>query len=171
MSSFDNCPYFKEASDIFNHIMNLPKDLPKIPPISMSDGERILRRLKPSVIDYYSITSHHFLHLGQAGLLLFVSLMNLVLRHVRHASVEELNNVFATILFKGGHKEPELDKSWRTISCCSLIAKAISSVAASTSIYKLSHVSTLIEIEKLQINLLFFRVVSNFLFLDELSIQ
>ena len=47
----------------------------------------------------------------------------------------------------------------------------ISSVAASTSIYNLSHVLTLIEKEKLQINLLFFRVVSNFLFLDELSIQ
>ena len=39
--------------------------------------------------------------------------------------MEELNTIWANILYKGGGKDVESDRSWRTISCCPILAKAL----------------------------------------------
>ena len=114
-----------EALEIYEHIIKLACNGGKIPPISYSDGEKILRGLKSTVLDWFSITSLHFLHLGQEGILHFVFLMNTVIKNINCASIEELNTIWAIVLHKGGKKDPELDRSWRTISSCPLLAKAL----------------------------------------------
>ena len=45
--------------------------------------------------------------------------------NVNLASLEELNTVWACILYKGHGKEKESDRSYRTISTCPMIAKAL----------------------------------------------
>ena len=59
--------------------MELAKGGQHIPPVSLVKGEEILKSLKSSVIDFYSVTTLHFIHLGPPGISLFVSLMNLVI--------------------------------------------------------------------------------------------
>ena len=93
--------------------------------MSLAKGEEILKELKSSVIEFYSLTTSHFLHLDADGVTFFVFLMNIVISHINFSSIQELNNIWATILFKGGKKDPEVDHSYRTISCCPLLAKAI----------------------------------------------
>ena len=48
-----------------------------------------------------------------------------IIDHINASSIEELNTIWANILHKGHDKDPELDRSWRTISCCPLLAKAM----------------------------------------------
>ena len=109
----------------YHHIIKLASDGGKVPPISLDHGEKILRSLKSTVIDWYSLTSLHFLHLGHEGILHFVFLLNCIIDNINSSTIEELNTIWAVILHKGGKKDPELDRSWRTISCCPLLAKAL----------------------------------------------
>ena len=97
----------------------------KIPPISLSKGEQLLSGMRSSVMDYFSITSLHFIHLEEEGLLHFVLLLNSTINHINCASMAELNTIWAITLHKGHNKDPEIDRSWRTISCCPIIAKAL----------------------------------------------
>ena len=76
-------------------------------------------------MDWYSITSLHFLHLGREGTLHFVFLLNNIIDHINGSTASELNKIWAVILHKGGSKDPEVDRSWRTISCCPILAKAM----------------------------------------------
>ena len=82
-------------------------------------------KIKPSVIDFYSITSLHFLNLGTEGTIHFVFLLNSVINLINCSSIEEMNTIWATILHKGHGKDPELDRSWRTISSCPFLGKAM----------------------------------------------
>ena len=52
-------------------------------------------------------------------------LMNCVIDHINGATVAELNTIWAIILHKVSGKDPEHDRSWRTISCCPTLAKAL----------------------------------------------
>ena len=74
--------------------------------ISLTKGEELLRSLKSSVMDFFSVTSLHFLNLGEEGVLHFVFLLNAIISHINSSSVAELNTVWANILFKGGHTGP-----------------------------------------------------------------
>ena len=85
----------------------------------------MLRKLKSTVMDFFSLSSLHFLHLGEDGVRHFVFLLNAIISHINSSSVAELNTVWANILYKQGGKDRELDRSYRSISCCSLIAKAL----------------------------------------------
>ena len=117
--------HYMEAVSTYDHIMKLASCGEKMPLISLADGERLLRGLRTSVMDFFSITSLHFLHLGQQGIFHFVFLLNTIINHINSSSVSELNTIWAIILHKGHNKDPESDRSWRTISCCPLIAKAL----------------------------------------------
>ena len=81
--------------------------------------------MRPSVIDFYSITSSHFINLGSEGIVHFVFLINSVISIINSSSMEEMNTIWANILHKGHGKDVELDRSWRTISCCPFLAKAM----------------------------------------------
>ena len=126
MEHYNQLHHYAEAVSTYNHIMKLALNGGKIPTISVPKGEKLLRGLKSTVTDYFSITSLHFLHLGQAGVDHFVFLLNVIICNINAAaSAEELNTVWANILHKGSGKDVELDRSYRTISCCPLLAKAL----------------------------------------------
>ena len=120
----DNPPYL-QAMEIYQHIVKLASGGGKIPAISLHHGEEILRGLKSTVMDWFSITSLHFLHLGHEGIIHFVFLMKSIIENINSSSIAELNTIWAIILHKGSKKDPELDRSWRTISSCPLLAKAL----------------------------------------------
>ena len=48
-----------------------------------------------------------------------------LLENVNLTGIEELNNIWACILFKGHGKDKSSDRSYRTISTCPIIAKAL----------------------------------------------
>ena len=78
-------------------------------------------------MDYFSVTTLHFLHLGVEGVRHFVFILNAIIDNINCSSIAELNTVWANILFKGGDKDREHDRSYRTISCCPIMAKAMDS--------------------------------------------
>ena len=125
MDPYRDSEQYMEAVSTYDHIMKLASCGRKMPLISLADGERLLRGLRPSVMDYFSITSLHFLYLGQQGIFHFVFLLNTIISHINSSSISELNTIWAIVLHKGHNKDPELDRSWRTISCCPIIAKAL----------------------------------------------
>ena len=85
MESYNNLPPYAEAVSKYNHIIKLTSQGNKIPYISLSKGEKLLRKLRPSVMDYFSITSLHFLHLGTDGVIHFVFLLNSIISHINSA--------------------------------------------------------------------------------------
>ena len=96
-----------------------------LPAISIEDSSSILKRIKPGVIDFFSITARHFIHAGIAGLIHFNLLLNAFITNVNNSSIEELNSVYALLLYKGHNKDKSLDSSYRTISTCPLLAKGL----------------------------------------------
>ena len=81
--------------------------------------------MKASVNDLYSITPTHFINAGTAGLKHFNFLLNCIVQDVNNASIEELNACYALLLFKGHGKLRTDDNSYRTISTCPLLSKAL----------------------------------------------
>ena len=59
------------------------------------------------------------------GLEHFHYLLNVIIDDINLASLEELNTIWACILHKGHGKNRELDRSYRTISTCPILAKAL----------------------------------------------
>ena len=49
----------------------------------------------------------------------------MLIKNVNLSTLEELNSVWAVILHKGHGKDKESDRSYRTISICPLITKAL----------------------------------------------
>ena len=75
--------------------------------------------------DFYSVTASHFINAGYEGLEHFHFLLNTIISDVNFSSLEELNTIWACILHKGHGKDKESHRSYRTISCCPLLAKAL----------------------------------------------
>ena len=134
MNEYKNLPSYSEAVSAYNHIIKLASSGARLPTITLAKGEEMLRKLRSTVMDFFSLTSLHFLHLGEEGVQHFVFLLNAIISHINCSSAVELNTVWANILYKQGGKDRELDRSYRTISCCPLIAKAMDSYY-STFIY------------------------------------
>ena len=93
--------------------------------MSLKQSNVILHRIKPTVSDLYGITSLHFLNAGPAGYVHFNLILNALIVDVNNTSIQELNSIFALLLYKGHGKERTLDTSYRTISSCPCIAKAL----------------------------------------------
>ena len=96
-----------------------------LPPIALSKSSSILKRIKPAVSDFNSITAKHFINAGLAGFVHFNLVLNAFIIDVNNATVEELNSVYALLLYKGHKKDRTVDSSYRTISTCPLIAKGL----------------------------------------------
>ena len=109
----------------YQYVLKLCKDKKTIPELSLDDACRILFKMKPHVSDYYSITPLHFINAGVQGLIHFHFLLNHVIRDVNLATVEELNVAYALLLHKGHGKVKTSDSSYRTISTCPFISKAL----------------------------------------------
>ena len=85
----------------------------------------LLNALKLHVLDIASITPTHYLAMGEPGVIYFQSLLTLLIDNVNLAALEELNAVWAVMLHKERTKPNHLARSWRYISTCPLLAKAM----------------------------------------------
>ena len=118
-------PCFDTWSEDYKYILELCRNKKTMPEISLQDSNKILSRIKPGVHDYWSVTPKHFINAGAQGLAHFNFLMNRVIMDMNSSSIRELNTVYALLLHKG-HKKPRTsDRSYRTISTCPVIAKAL----------------------------------------------
>lgn len=109
----------------YEHVVKICSAGLQIPPISGKDAMLLLHSLKPEVNDLYSITPAHYINAGMEGAIHFSFLLNCVISNVNLSSIDELNSVWAMVLFKGHGKDRESDRSYRTISTCPFISKAL----------------------------------------------
>ena len=109
----------------YKHILDICQDKKDLPRISIENSSKILRKMKANVCDFYSVTPAHYLNAGQAGLEHFNFLLNYIIEDTNNAKVEELNSCYALLLFKGHGKLKTQDSSYRTISTCPLVSKAL----------------------------------------------
>ena len=72
-----------------------------------------------------SIVSLPDINAGMEGARHFAFLLNILIQNINLSSLEELNSVWAMILHKGHGKDGESDRSYRTISTCPFLAKAL----------------------------------------------
>ena len=121
----EGSPYHASLMEDYTHIKYLCSHKSDLPPISLEKSSEILTKMKPSVNDIYSITAKHFTNAGTAGHVHFNLLLNAFLIDINNCTVEELNTVFALLLYKGHKKERTLNSSYRTISTCPVLAKGL----------------------------------------------
>ena len=121
----DSDPSFMAASNTYLNIIKVAKSGPPIPAISIDEAEALLKRLRQDVLDLFSISARHYSAAGQAGLHHFAAILNLLIANVNLTSAEELNSAWAIMLHKGHGKPRSSCRSWRCISTCPLVAKAL----------------------------------------------
>ena len=73
----------------------------------------------------YLVRNQHYTNAGMEGATHFSQLLNILIENVNLSTLEDLNKVWAVILHKGHGKDRESDRSYRTISTCTLLAKAL----------------------------------------------
>ena len=118
-------PYHASLIEDYTYIRYLCSHKADLPQISLAKSSDILRRIKPAVSDFFSISARHFTNAGLAGFVHFNLPMNVFINDVNNCTIEELNTVFALLLYKSHGKERTLDSSYRTISTCPLLAKGL----------------------------------------------
>ena len=94
-------------------------------PILEAKSLDLLLRLKPKVTDFFSVTPNHYLYAGPLGIRHFTCLINALLNDISSINISEVNRAYACVLFKGHSKDRSLSSSYRTISTCPLVAKAL----------------------------------------------
>ena len=109
----------------YDNIIEICINGPRIPHISIKESNDILYSIKPSVNDLYSVTAYHYIHAGDEGLEHFNCLLNILITDINFATVPEVNSVYSCIFYKGHQKDRTSDRSYRTISTCPLLAKAM----------------------------------------------
>ena len=118
MSSIHSSASFQSTNGLYEHILKICRDGIKIPEISPYHAMELLISLKPDVNDLFSTTARHYLNAGMEGAKHFTFLLNIIIQDVNLSSLEELNSVWAMVLYKG-------HGSYRTISTCPFLAKAL----------------------------------------------
>ena len=117
--------YFSDYEDDFHNILELCCHGNTISPISEKDSTLLLKKMKPDVCDLYGVTPNHYIHGGPAAWKHFHLLINRLITDVSNTTIKEVNSVYACILFKAHGKDRNIDKSYRTISTCPVVAKAL----------------------------------------------
>ena len=133
MSSLKKCPIEELEADPdlsdqllnYEHILKICQDQHTLPEISMKDSTSLLKRIKRNVKDFHGITALHYLNAGEAGLAHFNLLLNGIVQDVNNASIQELNQVYGLILYKGHSKDKTSHRAYRTISTCPFLAKCL----------------------------------------------
>ena len=75
-------PCFESFAEDHRHIIEICKSGNKIPRISVTDAEELLKQIRPGVTDYFSISAAHYLNGGCAAIRHFQFLFNGVLGNV-----------------------------------------------------------------------------------------
>ena len=119
-----NPPVAEQLSN-YDHISKLCEESRPLPLISQKVAASLLSRLKKNVKDFYSVTALHYLNAGDEGLAHFQELLNAIITEVDNATIVELNVAHGIILYKGHKKEKTSERSYRTISTCPFLSKAL----------------------------------------------
>ena len=93
--------------------------------ITIEKAKNLLLRLKKNVSDVFGISTLHYLYAGIEGLEHFSCLLNTIITNVGNSSINDLNMAHGLILYKGGQKDKSSDRSYRTISTCPIVSKAM----------------------------------------------
>ena len=125
MSKIHDSPSYSRFNLDYEMIVKICQSGIKIPEISETKGLEILRSLKSDVNDLFSITARHYLNAGPEGARHFCFLLNHIILYINLSSLDDINSVWAIILYKGHSKDKESDRSYRFISTCPLLAKAL----------------------------------------------
>ena len=134
ISHVQSDPQLPNFDEEYRLILDICASGENIPPVSREKAFELLTSLRSSVNDYFSITSLHFLNAGEAGLDHFHLLMNAIIGNINLSCMSELNTIYAVVLFKGHGKDRENARSYRTISTCPLLSKAIDKYVREMSI-------------------------------------
>ena len=116
---------YKSLSQDYQYIMKICKEKKTLPEISFAKSTEILYKMRPNVKDFFSMTATHYINAGTEGLNHFNFLLNCIINNVNLATVEELNVIYALLLHKGHAKQKTSDRSYRTISTCPFLSKAL----------------------------------------------
>ena len=116
---------YESFAEDHHHIIQICKSGSKIPRISQGQAESILRKIRPAVSDFFSVTASHYLNGGVVAIKHFQFLFNSILTNIELAAIEEMNVAHAVVLHKGHGKDKNLSSSYRLISSCPFIAKAV----------------------------------------------
>ena len=122
-TSLLECPTYNHFLDLHHHILDICRAGEKIPLLSFSTANDLLKSVKPSVTDFFSISALHYINGGDDGVLHFQLLLNAILSEIENFAISEMNKVSAIILHKGHGKDKNSDRSYRTISSCPFLAK------------------------------------------------
>ena len=117
--------HFKNSTSEFSSILDLCKSGKPLPQISRAKSLHILQRMSPDVTDFFGLTPNHYNHAGPAGWDHFYRLLNALISDIRNIIIFEVNAVHACIYFKGHGKDKSSSRSYRTISTCPVVAKAL----------------------------------------------
>ena len=122
---FSSNPSFLSAQESYRHILEICQAGPPIPPISLDEAQKLLERLRPNVTDFFSISARHYLAAGIHGIKHFSYLLNMLITDLNTTAIPKLNSAWAIMLHKGHGKPLSSSRSWRCISTCPLLAKAL----------------------------------------------
>ena len=117
--------YFDDFRSHYSHIIELCRSQVRMDPLTDAEAFKILEKMKPDVLDFFSITPYHYLYAGPAGWRHFTLLLNALISDLSNIDICEVNRAFACILFKGHGRDKTSSRSYRTISSCPVIAKAL----------------------------------------------
>ena len=123
-SIHDSLSYQRYSSD-YDNILKICGAGLQIPKVSTSEAGQLLKGLKADVNDLYSITPRHYTNAAIEEITHFMFLLNMIITNINLSSLDSLNSVWAMILHKGHGKDWESDRSYRTISTCPLLSKAL----------------------------------------------
>ena len=125
MESLESVPELSVKLSDHEIVMKICQNYQSLPHINLEKSTKILMKIKKNVKDRYSITSQHYINAGQEGLVHFNALLNSIVTDVNNAGLDELNTAHGIILFKGHRKLKTSDRSYRTISSCPFLSKAL----------------------------------------------
>ena len=119
----ESCSTFQQFVSDHKHILEICKAGSRIPPLSLDQARKLLKSIKSSVIDLFSVSALHYLNGGEPAIVHFQLVLNTVLGDVHNYAIDQLHTVHAIILHKGHGKDKTSDRSYRTISSCPFISK------------------------------------------------
>ena len=131
-----NCDHFQDIAADYHNILEVSKRGAKIPALTENDSIDLLMKMKPDVNDLFGLTPYHYIYAGPPGWKHFHLLLCLLIDNINNTVVEEVNSVYACILFKGHDKCKNSDRSYRTLSTCPVTAKALDMYVRSLNINK-----------------------------------
>ena len=118
----------------YNNIIKICRSGSKIPQLSEQKSFSLLHSLKPEVCDIFGITPNHYSYAGPQGWNHFFLLLSSLIDNINNCDITEINAAYACILFKGHRKDKCSDRSYRTISTCPVVAKALDTYVRSLCI-------------------------------------